>query len=105
MLMLLPDTCTIKRPVIIRSDGEDSKSYTTIYDNIKCRYYQWKIKLQNDDLSQQTELWTYKVILEKDKTIYRKDLLELNSEDYIVEDVRIMKLSVSHHLELIIKRL
>ena len=105
MLNLLPDTCTIKRPVITTANGEDSKSYTVIYSDVPCRYYKDNIKVVSDNLSQQTVVGTYKVIMDSDKTVLRKDLIELNSENYIVEEIRILKLMSNHHLELIIKRL
>lgn len=102
---LLPDVCDVKRATIITSNGEQSKSYTVVYSGIKCRYYKGPKRLDSGELSQQSELWKYKMILEKDKTVLITDLIELNNEDYIVEDVRILKIQNSHHVELIIKRL
>ena len=110
MKKLLPYTCTIKRVSITNTDWEDIKSYTTIYSNIKCRVYRglyWdKWIVRKTDLWVETKLWGWKVILWPEYTNIRiKDVLEYDSEEYIIKDFRDMKLfSRINHIALICEK-
>lgn len=61
---LLPYTANIIRPIIINSWWEDYKSYETIYNPIKCRYYNNKQDLRNTNIWSETPLDTLNVIVE-----------------------------------------
>jgi len=104
-MLSLPDICSVSRPAIILSWWEEYKSYWVVYDSLPCRFYSGKQWLKSDNLSQQTETWNYKMIVEVGSDIVRGDFVWLDCDSYIVEEIRTLKTSVAHHKELNIKRL
>jgi hypothetical protein len=60
---LLPYTADIKRVVVLNSNWEDYKSYSTIYSSIPCRYYSTNKRLDNTNLATETNLNKIKVII------------------------------------------
>lgn len=101
-------TCTIQRPTISNSWGEQTKTFTTIYTNISCRYYISSWRLKNTDQASETKNNSFNVILEPDKTniqIWDTVTVSWVPRKFIVEDFKQQKVfSMTDHIALYLKQ-
>jgi len=70
--LLLPYRITIERTSYTTSGGEQQKSFSTVYSNIKCRYYRNRGKLTNTEVAVETKENTYSIIIEGNKQDVQK---------------------------------
>ena len=75
LINFLNQTCNITQKVVSISWWEQNITFTTIYSWIKCYYYWQKQKLDLTNNAVNTDLTTYKAIIEPDKTLVRDDMI------------------------------
>jgi hypothetical protein len=102
--IFLSDILTLKRPTITTTNWEQTKSLTIIDSNVKCRLYNLKKNLNNDNLSQNTVITTAKIITNFSGIVIG-DIIEINNYNFLVENVDIKKTNIINHFEIYIKQI
>ena len=95
----LNNTCTIKQITTTIVGWESVKTETAIYTNISCYYYRASARLDETNLAENTNLSSYKVILEPNRTLVRRWMfIDVSDPDlwniwkYKIEDVKLNRL-------------
>jgi len=90
----LRQICSIQWFEIIDLWAEKQKQYFSMYSNIKCHSYKKSIWLKQTDLSQETEVWKIKILIEPDKTLVEKNQILFLSDEtlwelwkYLIENI------------------
>lgn len=82
LIDFLKNTATITRQESINDNWIVKKTTTTIYTNIPCYIYNSTAKLDETNLSENTQLWNIKMLVEANKTNIKKgDLVLVNDPD------------------------
>ena len=112
--LLLPYTATIRRPTIVKSWWEETRSYAIVYSSVPCRYYSWaSIELWDTSLASETKKSDFRVILEPSRTDIEKwDKIDISDNDlsdiwtFIIQEVKAQRIMSSiNHIYLQINRL
>jgi len=112
LIDFLSQTCNVVEKVKVITWWEEIVTDTPIYTWIDCYYYSYKAKTDYTDSSLNTDVAKYKVLLEPNKTLIKKDMyIIINDLDlwniwtFIIEWVKMNRLSdwSKDSIELIIK--
>ena len=107
----LNNTCTIKQITTTLVGWESVKTETAIYTNISCYYYRASARLDETNLAENTNLSSYKVILEANKTLVRQWMfIDVSDPDlwniwkYKIDWVKVWRLidGSRDHIELVV---
>lgn len=86
--------CSIYAITLKKSWGEQSKTETVLYKDIKCKLYQARQALPNTNLAQETNQISFKIVLEPKYTkvsagmvAYIKDARGMDIGKYLIEGV------------------
>lgn len=91
--MFLDKICSIYDVDIINIDGEDTKSYTPVYQSINCDFYVPNNKYRSNNQAREFENETLEVVLEWDKTLVRRGMtIDLSTDmmefwSYVIDSV------------------
>ena len=78
----LNQTCTIKQTVKSIVWWEETKTETTIYSWIPCYYYNQSQRLNETENAINTDLSSYKVIIQPNRTLVRPEMIvEITDSD------------------------
>jgi hypothetical protein len=102
--IFLSDNWTLKRPTITTANWEQTKWFTTITNNLKCRLYNVKSELVNNNLSQETEITTAKIITNYDG-VNNHDVIVIDGINFLVEKVITKKVKEKNHFEIYLKQI
>lgn len=107
---MLADTMSVERPAITISWWEETKSFSTIYSNIKCRYYSSTWWLKNSVVAEQEQINTYSIITSpQNNNIQVGDKITIVWVDrsFIVQTTKQQTLfswSLANHIHLLVKQ-